>query len=234
MANEAVVHVIDDDVAVRESLAFLLASDGLPVRLHESASAFLDAVQEAATGLHRHRCAHAGHDGLEFLRRLKARGFAPAGHRHHRPWRRAAGGRGHEGRAPSTSSRSRSTTTSSSPRSGQPWRARPAAPSRRPDRRAFGHGSKRSPSASAGAGGPRRRQGQQGDRLRPRHQPAHRRDLPRQRHDQDAGRQPVRAGSHGPSGGSRKPFGDERPLKAFLNRVGADLEAYQAVGPVLE
>ena len=48
MPSEAVVHVVDDDMAVRQSLSFLLASDGWPVRLHESASAFLDGVKEAA------------------------------------------------------------------------------------------------------------------------------------------------------------------------------------------
>jgi two-component system response regulator FixJ len=50
MPSEAVVHVVDDDLAVRQSLSFLLASDGLPVRLHESASAFLDNVKGAQAG----------------------------------------------------------------------------------------------------------------------------------------------------------------------------------------
>jgi two-component system response regulator FixJ len=48
MPNEGVVHVVDDDLAVRQSLSFLLASDGLPVRLHESALAFLEAMKEGA------------------------------------------------------------------------------------------------------------------------------------------------------------------------------------------
>jgi two-component system response regulator FixJ len=75
MPSEAVVHVVDDDVAVRQSLSFLLASDGLPVRLHESASAFLDSVREAA-GCIVTDVRMPGIDGIEFLRRLKARGFA--------------------------------------------------------------------------------------------------------------------------------------------------------------
>ena len=33
MPNEIIVHIVDDDLAVRQSLAFLLASDGIPVRL---------------------------------------------------------------------------------------------------------------------------------------------------------------------------------------------------------
>lgn len=76
MPSEAVVHVVDDDVAVRQSLSFLLASDGLPVCLHESATAFLDSVREAPSGCIITDVRMPGIDGIEFLRRLKARGFA--------------------------------------------------------------------------------------------------------------------------------------------------------------
>ena len=76
MPSEAVVHVVDDDVAVRQSLSFLLASDGLPVRLHESASAFLESVKSSPTGCIVTDVRMPGVDGIEFLRRLKARGFA--------------------------------------------------------------------------------------------------------------------------------------------------------------
>ncbi|MDQ4136676.1 MAG: response regulator FixJ [Pseudomonadota bacterium] len=76
MAGDAVVHVVDDDVAVRQSLSFLLASDGLPVRLHDSAVAFLDAVTEAPTGCIVTDVRMPGIDGIEFLRRLRARGIA--------------------------------------------------------------------------------------------------------------------------------------------------------------
>src|SRR5919107_6413005 len=75
MVGEAVVHVVDDDLAVRQSLSFLLASDGLPVRLHESASAFLEAVQDGATGCIVTDVRMPGIDGIAFLRHLKARGF---------------------------------------------------------------------------------------------------------------------------------------------------------------
>jgi two-component system response regulator FixJ len=75
MPNEQVVHVVDDDLAVRQSLSFLLASDGLPVRLHESASAFLDAMKDAATGCIVTDVRMPGIDGIAFLRHLKARGF---------------------------------------------------------------------------------------------------------------------------------------------------------------
>ncbi|MFG1351241.1 response regulator FixJ [Xanthobacter autotrophicus] len=44
----AVIHVIDDDEAVRESLAFLLATAGHTVQTHASARHFLDAGMPAA------------------------------------------------------------------------------------------------------------------------------------------------------------------------------------------
>jgi two-component system response regulator FixJ len=75
MPSEAVVHVVDDDLAVRQSLSFLLASDGLPVRLHESATAFLDNVKSTPTGCIVTDVRMPGIDGIEFLRRLKTRGF---------------------------------------------------------------------------------------------------------------------------------------------------------------
>jgi len=75
MPNEQVVHVVDDDVAVRQSLSFLLASDGLPVRLHESASAFLESVEDAALGCIVTDVRMPGIDGIELLRRLRAGGI---------------------------------------------------------------------------------------------------------------------------------------------------------------
>ena len=45
-----VVHVIDDDVDVRQSLAFLLSAAGFAVRVHESAVAFLSALPEVKGG----------------------------------------------------------------------------------------------------------------------------------------------------------------------------------------
>ena len=74
MSAEAVVHVVDDDLAVRQSLAFLLASDGLAVRLYETATAFLDRVEDLPTGCILTDVRMPGIDGLEFLRRLRLRG----------------------------------------------------------------------------------------------------------------------------------------------------------------
>ncbi|GBD47934.1 response regulator FixJ [Methylopila sp. Yamaguchi] len=74
MSSDAVVHVVDDDLAVRKSLAFLFASDGLPVRLHESASAFLNGLNAIQPGCVLTDVRMPGVDGIELLRRLKARG----------------------------------------------------------------------------------------------------------------------------------------------------------------
>ena len=43
MQSDAVVHVIDDDDAVRQSLEFLLRSARIEVKTYESAAAFLAA-----------------------------------------------------------------------------------------------------------------------------------------------------------------------------------------------
>lgn len=76
MANDAVVHVVDDDDAVRRSLSFLLASDGLPVRLHDSADAFLAGLDGVQEGCVVTDVRMPGVDGIEFLRRLRKRGVA--------------------------------------------------------------------------------------------------------------------------------------------------------------
>ena len=47
MTTNQVVHVIDDDADVRQSLAFLLSTAGYAVRVHESAVAFLAALPGA-------------------------------------------------------------------------------------------------------------------------------------------------------------------------------------------
>lgn len=74
MPNDGTVHVVDDDLAVRQSLSFLLATVGLPVRLHESAASFLETVKEPVTGCIVTDVRMPEIDGIEFLRRLKSRG----------------------------------------------------------------------------------------------------------------------------------------------------------------
>jgi len=50
MPSEAIVHVIDDDDAVRQSFEFLLRTARLPVKTYESAKAFLEVISEVKSG----------------------------------------------------------------------------------------------------------------------------------------------------------------------------------------
>jgi two-component system response regulator FixJ len=65
-----VVHVIDDDTDVRQSLAFLLTAAGFTVRLHESAVAFLKVLPEAREGCVITDIRMPQMNGLELQRRL--------------------------------------------------------------------------------------------------------------------------------------------------------------------
>jgi two-component system response regulator FixJ len=76
MPSNGTVHVVDDDLAVRQSLSFLLATVGLPVRLHESAAAFLETVKEPIAGCIVTDVRMPEIDGIEFLRRLRSRGVS--------------------------------------------------------------------------------------------------------------------------------------------------------------
>ncbi len=71
MPETRVVHVIDDDIAVRQSLAFLLATAGLRVCLYESAAAFLDTFDGSTKGCVVTDVRMPEIDGIELLRRLK-------------------------------------------------------------------------------------------------------------------------------------------------------------------
>ncbi|MFO1082158.1 MAG: response regulator FixJ [Reyranellaceae bacterium] len=74
MTDSHVVHVIDDDAEVRQSLAFLLGSAGFAVRLHESAVAFLDVLAEAQPGCILTDIRMPDLDGLALQRRLNEAG----------------------------------------------------------------------------------------------------------------------------------------------------------------
>ncbi|MEM7397990.1 MAG: response regulator, partial [Pseudomonadota bacterium] len=50
MSGDPVIHIVDDDEAVRQSLAFMLGSAGLPVRIYESALAFLESIDPSISG----------------------------------------------------------------------------------------------------------------------------------------------------------------------------------------
>jgi two-component system response regulator FixJ len=70
MAEVALVHVIDDDEAVRESLCLLLESAGLSVRTYDSATAFLGALPNLSVGCVLTDVQMPGLNGLELQRRL--------------------------------------------------------------------------------------------------------------------------------------------------------------------
>jgi two-component system, LuxR family, response regulator FixJ len=66
-----VVHVIDDDDAVRDSLTFLLRTVGIEVRSYPSAGAFLDAVAGAQLKCVITDVRMPGMSGIDLLRRLR-------------------------------------------------------------------------------------------------------------------------------------------------------------------
>jgi two-component system response regulator FixJ len=72
LPNSQVVHVIDDDTDVRQSLAFLLSTAGLAVQVHESAVAFLKVLPKVEVGCVVTDVRMPGMDGLELQRRLQA------------------------------------------------------------------------------------------------------------------------------------------------------------------
>ena len=70
-SEKAIVHVIDDDEAIRQSLAFLLQAAKLEVKTYASAMAFLDALPDAASGCVITDVRMPGMSGVDLLRRLK-------------------------------------------------------------------------------------------------------------------------------------------------------------------
>ncbi len=70
-SEEAIVHVIDDDEAIRQSLAFLLQAAKLEVKTYSTAMAFLDALPDSASGCVITDVRMPGMSGVDLLRRLK-------------------------------------------------------------------------------------------------------------------------------------------------------------------
>jgi two-component system, LuxR family, response regulator FixJ len=70
MATDAIVHVIDDDEAVRHSIEFLLRTSGVTARTYDSASAFLNALPAIGSGCIITDVRMPGISGIDLLRRL--------------------------------------------------------------------------------------------------------------------------------------------------------------------
>lgn len=73
-AGPRVVHVVDDDPAVRDSLSFLLDSADVGARTYESALAFLEHTGELEPGCIITDVRMPGMNGLELVQELRARG----------------------------------------------------------------------------------------------------------------------------------------------------------------
>jgi two-component system response regulator FixJ len=71
MQSTSVVHVIDDDDAVRQSMAFLLGSARMNVRAYESASAFLSALPGIEAGCVVTDVRMPDISGIDLLRKLQ-------------------------------------------------------------------------------------------------------------------------------------------------------------------
>jgi two-component system response regulator FixJ len=70
MAEAPLVHVVDDDVSVRDSLAMLLESAGFSVQTYDSATAFLAAASDRAAGCVLTDVQMPELNGLELQRRM--------------------------------------------------------------------------------------------------------------------------------------------------------------------
>jgi two-component system, LuxR family, response regulator FixJ len=71
MSDKAVVHVIDDDEAVRESLSFLLETADFVVKSYDSAISFLDRLPDVEVGCVITDVRMPEMSGLDLVRRLR-------------------------------------------------------------------------------------------------------------------------------------------------------------------
>jgi len=73
MQDNRIVHIVDDDDAVRQSLAFLLSSAGLAVRLYDSAPAFLAGLSGVQGGCLITDIRMPDMTGIDLLHQLRAK-----------------------------------------------------------------------------------------------------------------------------------------------------------------
>lgn len=69
---DVVVHIVDDEEPVRNSLSFLLGASGFAVRTHASAAAFLEIASSITSGCLVTDLRMPDIDGVELLKRLRA------------------------------------------------------------------------------------------------------------------------------------------------------------------
>jgi two-component system, LuxR family, response regulator FixJ len=76
MADKTVIHVIDDDAAMRDSLVFLLDVNGFQPEAFESSADFLSRAASNAPACIVSDIRMPGMNGIELLRKLKSDGIA--------------------------------------------------------------------------------------------------------------------------------------------------------------
>jgi two-component system, LuxR family, response regulator FixJ len=76
MPTEGIVHVIDDDEAMRESLAFLFKSAKVKAEVYDGAAAFLDRLPHLSGGCVITDVRMPGMSGIELLKHLRGRKVA--------------------------------------------------------------------------------------------------------------------------------------------------------------
>lgn len=74
-ASEAIIHVVDDDDAIRHSIVFQLETAGFQARHYDSAEAFLDVVSQVSAGCVLTDVRMPGLGGLELVQRLNELNF---------------------------------------------------------------------------------------------------------------------------------------------------------------
>ena len=76
MNDKTVVHIIDDDAAMRDSLAFLLDVNGFKPLSYDSANVFLSEIAGDTSGCVVSDIRMPGMNGIELVRKLKSEGSA--------------------------------------------------------------------------------------------------------------------------------------------------------------
>jgi two-component system, LuxR family, response regulator FixJ len=76
MSDKTVIHIVDDDAAMRDSMAFLLDVNGFKAMVYDSASAFLAQCPIDALSCVVSDIRMPGMNGIELVRELKSKGSA--------------------------------------------------------------------------------------------------------------------------------------------------------------